>query len=115
SRLEAIGLLQSARFIQAEDDDYIYEYELASALPPNEFFQNIHFTMLLRDKLGKYAVIDIREQLHAPLPDELSELDQEKENLSVPYYEIFKLNASIVDAKLEQALKEVAPTRAKPT
>ncbi|MCM3634434.1 DnaD domain protein [Paenibacillus camelliae] len=115
SRLEAIGLLQSARFIQAEDDDYIYEYELASPLPPNEFFQNIHFTMLLRDKLGKYAVIDIREQLHAPLPEELSELDHEKENLSVPFYELFKLNASIVDDELEQALKEVAPTRAKPT
>jgi len=114
SRLEAIGLLQSARFIQGVDDDYLYEYELASPLPPNEFFQNIHFTMLLRDKLGKYAVISIREQLHAPLPEELSETNLEKENLSVPFYEIFKLNASVVDDELEQALQEVAPARAKP-
>lgn len=113
SRLEAIGLLQSARFIQAADDDYVYEYELASPLPPNEFFQNIHFTMLLRDKLGKYAVIHIREQLHAPLPEELGEASVEKENLSVPFYEIFKLNASVVDDELEQALQEVAPARAK--
>jgi len=114
SRLEAIGLLQSARFIQEEDDDYVYEYELVSPLPPNEFFLNIHFTMLLRDKLGKYAVIHIREQLHAPLPEELSAVNVEKENLSVPFYEIFKLNASVVDDELEQALQEVAPTRAKP-
>lgn len=114
SRLEAIGLLQSARYIHQEDGDFMYEYELASPLPPNEFFQNIHFTMLLRDKLGKYAVIDIREQLHAPLPEEISEISSEKENLSVPFYEIFKLNASIVDDELEQALQEVAPARAKP-
>lgn len=113
SLLEAIGLLQSSRFMPEEQGDYLYEYELASPLPPNEFFQNIHFTMLLRDKLGKYAVIDIREQLHASQPAELIEQSSEKENLSVPFYEIFKLNASIVDEELEQALSEVAPARAK--
>lgn len=113
SLLEAIGLLQSSRFMQEEQGDYIYEYELISPLPPNEFFQNIHFTMLLRDKLGKYAVIHIREQLHAPQPAELVEQSYDKENLSVPFYEIFKLNASIVDEELEQALSEVAPARSK--
>jgi len=115
SLLEAIGLLQSSRFMQEEQSDYIYEYELASPLPPNEFFQNIHFTMLLRDKLGKYAVIHIREQLHASQPEEIAETSYEKENISVPFYEIFKLNATVVDEELEQALREVAPARSKST
>lgn len=112
SKLEAIGLLQSSRFMQEEQGDYIYEYELAAPLSPSEFFTNIHLTMLLRDKLGKYAVIDIREQLHAAIPVELSEMEYEKENLSVPFYEIFKLNAHIADHELDQALQEVAPARA---
>ncbi|URN94777.1 MAG: DnaD domain protein [Candidatus Pristimantibacillus lignocellulolyticus] len=112
SKLEAIGLLQSSRFMKEEQDDYIYEYELACPLPPNEFFENIHLTMLLRDKLGKYAVIDIREQMYAPLPEEVSVGQETKVNISVPFYEIFKLNAHIVDDELDQALLEVAPARA---
>lgn len=112
SKLEAIGLLQSSRFMKEEQGDYIYEYELTCPLLPNEFFQNIHLTMLLRDKLGKYAVIDIREQLYAPEPVELADGQYSKENLTVPFYDIFKLNAHIVDDELDQALLEVAPARA---
>lgn len=113
SLLEAIGLLQSSRFLPEEQGDYVYEYELNHPLSPDEFFQNIHFTMLLRDKLGKYAVIHIREQLYAPQAEEFVEASVEKEDLTVPFYDIFKLSASIVDDELEQALNEIAPARAK--
>jgi len=111
SKLEAIGLLQTSRIMPGEQSDYLYEYELIAPLLPSDFFENIHFTMLLRDKLGKYAVIDIREQLYAAEPSELLGQQGVKENISIPFYEIFKLNANIVDEELEQALQEVAPTR----
>lgn len=114
SKLEAIGLLQTSRIMVEEQSDYIYEYELIGPLLPSEFFENIHFTMLLRDKLGKYAVIDIREQLYAAEPAELVEHQIKKENISTPFYEIFKLNANIIDEELEQALQEVAPARELP-
>lgn len=112
SKLEAIGLLQSSRLIQAEQSDYMYEYELVRPLSPSEFFENIHLTLLLRDKLGKYAVISIREQLYAPIPEVLEDDKYNKENISVPFYEIFKLNAHIADDELDQALQEIAPARA---
>ena len=61
SRLEAVGLLQTSRLGFPDNADVIYEYELVQPLSPAEFFRNIHFTMLLRDKVGKYAVISLRE------------------------------------------------------
>ena len=115
SKLEAVNLLQSSRFVTSEQSDFIYEYELQKPLSPDEFFKNIHFMMLLRDKLGKYAVIDIREQLHAAAPQEVVDIPYEKEQLSTPFYELFHLNATVIDDELEQALKEVAPARQTPT
>jgi len=111
SKLEAMNLLQSSRFLIDEQGDYVYEYELQKPLSPDEFFQNIHFTMLLRDKLGKYAVIELRQQFHAEAPKEVVDVPYDKEQLTTPFYEIFQLNATIVDDELEQALNEIAPTR----
>lgn len=111
SKLEAIGLLQTSRLGGPDHADVIYEYELAQPLSPNEFFRNMHLTMLLRDKIGKYAVISLREAFGSSEPDELAEALLTKENISVPFYELFKLNIHSVDYELEQALSEVAPSR----
>ncbi|WP_338555049.1 helicase DnaB [Paenibacillus sp. KS-LC4] len=111
SRLEAVGLLQTSRLALPEQSDLIYEYELAKPLTPGEFFQTQHLVMLLRDKVGKYTLIALRESLGAQEPDELASAQLSKENISVPFYELFQLNPQSVDPELEQALSEVAPSR----
>ncbi|MCA0755519.1 helicase DnaB [Paenibacillus sp. N4] len=111
SRLEAVGLLQTSRLGLTDNADVIYEYELAEPLSPAEFFRNMHLTMLLRDKVGKYAVISLRESFGAVEPDELAGAQLNKENISTPFYELFKLNMQSVDDEFEQALTEVAPSR----
>jgi replication initiation and membrane attachment protein len=109
SKLEAVGLLQTTRrFIEA-NDDYIYEYQLSEPLGPQEFFKNQHLTLLLRDKVGKHMVLFLREELIAEEPNEISQTNSE--NLSVPFYEIFKLNTQVIDYELEQALYQTASSR----
>ncbi|AJY75778.1 helicase DnaB [Paenibacillus beijingensis] len=111
SALEAVGLLQTSRLSVPENDDVVYEYELAAPLTPAEFFRNQHLSMLLRDKVGKFAVISLREAFFVREPDELAGAELQKENISVPFYELFRLNTQVVDYELEQALTEVAPSR----
>ncbi len=111
SRLEAVGLLQTSRLGGSLLEETVYEYELVCPLSPGEFFKNMHLAMLLRDKVGKYAVIELRELFGSPEPDELAGAELEKENISVPFYELFKLNMQSFDSELEQALTEVAPSR----
>lgn len=111
SKLEAVGLLQTSRLGVPDNSDVIYEYELMQPLTPAEFFRNIHLTMLLRDKVGKYAVISLRESFGANEPEELAQAQLTRENISVPFYELFKLNMQSFDTELEQALAEVAPAR----
>ncbi|MFS0727199.1 helicase DnaB [Paenibacillus sp. 1P07SE] len=111
SRLEAVGLLQSSQLLVPEGEDVIYEYELLAPQSPIEFFRNQHLTMYLRDQVGKHAVIHLREQFFAAEPDELAHAEPAKENLSVPFYELFQLGTAAVDHELEQALTEVAPSR----
>lgn len=111
SKLEAMSLLQTSRIYIPDTDDYLYEYELQAPLTPNEFFKNQHFTLLLRDKIGKITVLRLREEFCAKEPDELLNGSANKENISVPFYELFRLNSKVIDYELEQALAEVAPTR----
>ncbi|MFC4775607.1 helicase DnaB [Paenibacillus sp. GCM10023252] len=112
SRLEAVGLLQTSRLGLEGQDDVIYEYELTEPLSAGEFFRNQHLAMLLRDKIGKYAVISLRESFGVKEPDELAaQVNLTKQNISVPFYELFKLNVQSVDLEMEQALTEVAPSR----
>lgn len=111
SLLEAVGLLQTSRVGVPEQAELVYEYEVLSPLSPGEFFRNLHLTMLLRDKIGKYALIEVRESFGAKEPDELAESQLEKENISVPFYELFRLNSHSFDSELDQALAEVAPSR----
>lgn len=106
SKLEAVGLLQTARRFLPESDDYIYEYQLFAPLAPQEFFKNQHLTLLLRDKVGKYMVLFLRDELLLKEPEELS--DSARENISVPFYDLFRLNTQVIDYELEQAIYETA-------
>ncbi|WP_127585799.1 DnaD domain protein [Paenibacillus koleovorans] len=111
SKLEAVGLLQTTRRYFPAIDDYMYEYQLLAPLAPDEFFKNQHLVMLLRDKVGKYAVLALRESFQCQEPEELADPDAVAENISVPFYDLFQLNTSVIDFELEQALYETAPTR----
>ncbi|WP_296973033.1 DnaD domain protein [Thermobacillus sp. ZCTH02-B1] len=111
SRLEAVGLLQTNRIAAPGSDEILYEYVLVRPLEPAEFFTNPHFTLLLRDKIGKYAVIALREQFESPLPEELDQPGLSREDLSVPFFEIFRVQPHSADAELEQALAEIAASR----
>lgn len=109
SKLEAIGLLQTTRKFLPEEEDYIFVYTLFPPLGPNEFFRNQHLTLLLRDKVGKFMLLSLREDLLAPEPVECR--DASEENLSVPFYELFRLNTQVVDYELEQALYEASASK----
>ncbi|MEF7442581.1 helicase DnaB [Paenibacillus lautus] len=111
SKLEAVGLLQTSRMFVPETDDHVYEYELQAPLSPAEFFNTQHLTLLLRDKVGKFAVLSLREELWSKEPLEWSGISLNKENISVPFYDIFELNTHVIDYELEQALEEVAVSR----
>lgn len=111
SRLEAVGLLQTCRIYIGETDDYMYEYELLPPLSPADFFSTQHLTLLLRDKIGKFAVLSLREQFWNREPEEWSRRSVGKENISLPFYDIFQLNTHVIDYELEQALAEVATVR----
>ncbi|NOU92795.1 helicase DnaB [Paenibacillus sp. LMG 31456] len=109
SKLEAVGLLRTTRRFSAESDDYVYQYTLFAPLSPNEFFKNQHLTLLLRDKVGKYMVFSLRDELVLQELDELK--DANSENLSVPFYELFHLNSQVIDLDLEQAFFESAASK----
>lgn len=111
SKLEAVGLLQVSRIYLPEQDDSIYEYEILAPLSPSEFFKTQHLTLLLRDKVGKFTVLSLREEFCTETPAEMSHTAYHKEDLSIPFYELFQLNTHVVDYELEQALSEVAPSR----
>lgn len=109
SRLEAVGLLKTSRRFAAASEDYVYEYTVYAPLSPVEFFKNQHLTLLLRDKVGKYAVFALRDEFLLPEMDEMKESNTE--NLSVPFYELFRLNSQVIDYELEQAFFESAPAK----
>ncbi|RAP75392.1 helicase DnaB [Paenibacillus montanisoli] len=111
SRLEAVGLLQVSRLGVPDNDDVVYEYELIRPLSPDEFFGSPHLMMLLRDKVGKHAVIALRESFFEKEDDQLASAELRRDNITVPFYELFRLNTQGIDTELEQALTEVAPSR----
>jgi len=111
SRLEAVGLLATTRKYAPSVDDYMYEYLLSQPLSPGEFFKNQHLVMLLHDKIGKYALLSLKERFYSPRPAELEDPELLSEDLSVPFYDLFRLNASAIDYELEQALMETAPAK----
>lgn len=111
SKLEAVGLLQTSRLYVPDSDDYLYEYELQAPLSPAEFFRTQHLTLLLRDKIGKFAVLALRERFFSGEPGDIYSSAYNKENISVPFYEIFQLNTHSIDYELEQAIAETSIAR----
>ncbi|WP_231571111.1 DnaD domain protein [Gordoniibacillus kamchatkensis] len=81
-------------------------YRLFAPLDPAEFFRNQHLTLLLRDKIGKYMVLALKDELLAAQPDELA--GTPSEDLSMPFYELFRLNAFAVDPEFEAAVEQTA-------
>ncbi|WP_026021220.1 DnaD domain protein [Paenibacillus senegalensis] len=109
SKLEAVGLMQTSRRYLSSSEDYVYDYQLFRPLSPEEFFKNQHLTLLLRDKVGKYMVLSLKEELMSEEPAELT--GSQRENLSVPFYDLFRLNTQVVDYELEQAIYQTASDR----
>ncbi|MCC3374607.1 DnaD domain protein [Cohnella sp. REN36] len=108
SRLEAVGLLQVYRQHDPATEETLYEYVLLRPLSPPEFFANLHLSLLLRDKIGKPALLELRESLVADQPAGLARF-LNREEVTVPFYELFTINAATVDPELEAALAESAP------
>jgi replication initiation and membrane attachment protein len=112
SRLEAVGLAQSMRNYFPATDDYIYEYRLFSPLSVQEFFKTEHLCLLLRDKIGNFPVLFLRDEFMSDEPEELSVSDYNEEDLSASFYDIFSLGSSAIDREFEQALSEASAARA---
>ena len=53
--------------------------------------------------------MSLREELLSPEPEECR--DASEENLSVPFYDLFRLNTQVVDYELEQALYEASASK----
>lgn len=113
SKLEAMGLLRTKHRYIVETDEYLFEYELVRPLSPGDFFKVPHLMMLLRDKVGKYAVLSLKEDFFTTEPEEFIGKTMNSENISLAFYDFepFRLNASVVDWELEQALSELSPAR----
>jgi replication initiation and membrane attachment protein len=107
SRLEAVGLLHVYRHHNPLTEESIYEYVLQRPLVSAEFFSNVHLTLLLRDKLGKSALIELRESLTAQPPAELARFVN-REEATMPFYELFQISTGSIDPELESGWAESA-------
>lgn len=110
SRLEAVGLLQVYRHENPLTEETIFEYALQRPLSPSEFFSNLHLTLLLRDKIGKPAVLELKSRYAPEPPAELARFVN-REEITVPFYELFRLGTGPVDPELEAGWAETAPAR----
>jgi replication initiation and membrane attachment protein len=111
SRLEATGLLQTIQKVDPSSEETVYEYRLYMPLNPYEFFQNQHLTLLLRDRVGKPALLRLYDEFCAPEPEEAAAREWNELNVSVPFYELFRLSPQSVDEDLER-LAHSAPAAA---
>ncbi len=103
SKLEAVGLLHTFRTELSQTEEYIYEFILSAPLKPAEFFQTQHLLLLLRDKIGKYPVIALRADLEGEQQPDVDDPYGIREELSMPFYEIFSLDSQTIDLEFEQA------------
>ena len=110
SRLEAVGLLQVYRNHNPLTEESLYEYVLQRPLGPVEFFSNFHLTLLLRDKIGKSALLELREGFKAQPPAELARFVN-REEATIPFYEMFQIGAGAIDPDLETGWAESASTK----
>ncbi|QJD84142.1 DnaD domain protein [Cohnella herbarum] len=110
SRLEAVGLLQVYRNHNPLTEESLYEYVLLKPLSSAEFFSNYHLTLLLRDKIGKSALLELREELAIEQPPELARFVN-REEATVPFYEMFRISSGATDPELEIGWAESASAR----
>lgn len=108
SKLEAVGLLQVYLHHNPVSEETVYEYALVRPLSPDEFFSNLHLTLLLRDMLGKPALLELRDHYAPEPPQELARF-MNREEVTVPFYELFRITAGQVDPELESGWSESAP------
>lgn len=108
SKLEAVGLVQTFRQYDPAAEETLYEYVLVRPLPPGEFFSNLHLTLLLRDKIGKMSLLELKDELLPRPPVGLARF-MNREETTVPFYELFRLSPGPVDPELEAAISESAP------
>lgn len=112
SLLEAVGLLRTETAEQAETEELIYVYRLYPPLKPAEFFATEHLRLLLRDKIGERAMEALMRELWSDKPEELADPYLIRQDLTMPFYEVFTLagdkSANIPVAAPEEAIDEYA-------
>lgn len=113
SKLEAVGLLQVYLNHNPVTEESIYEYVLQRPLGSAEFFSSFHLTLLLRDKIGKSALIDLRELFTAKQPAELARFVN-REEATMPFYELFRIGSGVMDPELEMGWAESASANERP-
>ncbi len=114
SRLEAIGLLQVYRHHNPLSEETLYEYSLVRPLSPAEFFASEHLTLLLRDKVGKSALLELRDGFAPEPPPELARFVN-REEATVHFSEIFRISPGFVDPELEAGWSESAVAKERPS
>jgi len=110
SRLEAVGLLQVYRHHNPVTEESLYEYLLLRPLNPAEFFSNFHLTLLLRDKIGHSALLEIREGFTPRSPAELARFVN-REEATTHFSDIFRISPGIADPDLESGWTESAVSK----
>lgn len=110
SKLEAVGLLQVYRNHNPLSEESIYEYVLLRPLNSAEFFSNYHLTLLLMDKVGKSALLELREGFAVKQPPELARFVN-REEATIPFYEIFHISSAAMDSELEMGWAESATAK----
>lgn len=113
SKLEAVGLLQVYRNHNPVTEESIYEYVLQRPLGSAEFFSSFHLTLLLRDKIGKSALIELRESFTPKQPAELARFVN-REEATMPFYELFRIGSGAMDPELEMGWAESASANERP-
>lgn len=113
SKLEAVGLLQVFRNHNPVTEESIYEYVIQRPLGSEEFFSSYHLTLLLRDKIGKSSLIELRESFTPVQPPELARFVN-REEATMPFYELFKIGAGAIDPELEMGWAESASANERP-
>ncbi|WP_276354078.1 DnaD domain protein [Cohnella caldifontis] len=110
SKLEAVGLLQVFVHENPLTEETVYEYALLRPLGAAEFFSNVHLSLLLRDKIGRSAVLELRKRWSAEPPAELTRFIGRQE-VTVPFYDMFRLSGGPADPELEAGWQETATAR----
>ncbi|MFC7152565.1 DnaD domain protein [Cohnella cellulosilytica] len=114
SRLEAIGLLQVYRHHNPLSEETLYEYSLVRPLSSAEFFASEHLSLLLRDKVGKNALLELRDGFAPEPPPELARFVN-REEATVHFSEIFRISPGFVDPELEAGWSESAVAKERPS